>query len=443
MDDEPVVTGQPSGAVGRGTIRFKRGLDRRTSPETSGQEKRSEERRRPGIGWIALFRDSDEQALLRIIGECEIMLLAAGTPLLKPGEANHNVYIPLSGQVAAFLDLNQGAESAIPIAIGDCIGELSAIDGKPASALVLATSDARVLKLPGDVFWNQLMALPGVARNMMTTLSSRMRRTNELALKTQREHLELLHLKKELDVARQLQASMLPLQRPLFPERKEVEVCGLMEPASDVGGDLFDAFWLDQSRLFLCIGDVSGHGIASALFMARTIGLLRMIAAAELQPGDILTALNDRLCVGNDTDLFVTMFCGILDVESGTLRYSNGGHCAPILIQDAAVRLLPIPKGPLVGVFSGVRYQTLACQLACDEVVFCYTDGVTEAESVAEEQYSESRCIASLAQAGRDTPLAAMLDRVRDDVASFTGTRVLNDDCTMLAVRQRIPVSCQ
>ncbi len=316
MDQRPVSSsGTPIAAAP-----FKRGPDRRVATDTINEEKRQLERRQRGIGWIPLFQGAEEQALFDVIGNCQVLLLPAGTPLLKPGESNHNVYIPLTGQLAAFLDFNQAADAAISIAPGDCIGELSAIDGKPASALVLATTDARVLKLPGDVFWNQLMALPGLARNMMTTLSSRMRRTNELALKAQREHLELVHLRKELDVARQLQVSMLPLQRPLFPERRELEVCGFMEPASDVGGDLFDAFWLDSEHLFVCIGDVSGHGIAAALFMARTIGLLRMIATAELQPDAILAALNHRLCVGNETDLFSRCFAAFL--MSATV------HCA-------------------------------------------------------------------------------------------------------------------
>ena len=432
MDQRPVR----SSATPIATAPFKRGPDRRVPADTINHEKRHLERRQRGIGWIPLFQGADDQALFDVIGNCEVLLLPAGTPLLKPGESNHNVYIPLTGQLAAFLDFSQAADAAISIAPGDCIGELSAIDGKPASALVLATTDARVLKLPGDVFWNQLMALPGLARNMMTTLSSRMRRTNDLALKAQREHLELVHLRKELDVARQLQVSMLPLQRPLFPERGELEVCGFMEPASDVGGDLFDAFWLDPEHLFVCIGDVSGHGIAAALFMARTIGLLRMIATAELQPDAILAALNDRLCVGNETDLFVTMFCGILDVGNGSLRYSNGGHCAPILIQQDSARLLPIPKGALIGVFPGMRYQTMECHLAQGETVFCYTDGVTEAESALGEQYSEHRCLALLGTPATMPPLDDLLDEVRNDVARFTGSRVLNDDCTMLALRR-------
>ncbi|MTV37643.1 PP2C family protein-serine/threonine phosphatase [Duganella radicis] len=203
--------------------------------------------------------------------------MPTGAPLLNYGEANHHVYILLSGALDVHLD-GQTGESAIVICPGEVIGELSAIDGEPVSALVVAREASQVLQLSRELFWQKLMALPGVASNLMLTLSGRMRRSNKAALKAQRAALELQHLRKELDIARQLQVSMLPLQRPLFPERSDLHACGLMGPASHVGGDLFDAFFIDDHLLFICIGDVSGHGVAAALFMARAIGLLRVLA---------------------------------------------------------------------------------------------------------------------------------------------------------------------
>ena len=416
------------------TLPFERGSDRRALLAQAGGP-RLKDRRVLGIKWIPLFRDADEAEINAALSACEVLLLPAGSSLLRPGETNHSVYIPLSGRITAQFDLAQSTDDVIAIANGECIGELSAIDGKPVSAWVLAQTDARVLRLPHDVFWKTLMALPGVARNLMSTLSTRMRRTNELALQTQREHLELAHLKKELDVARQLQTSMLPLQRPLFPERADVEACGFMEPAADVGGDLFDAFFVDEHRLFFCIGDVSGHGIAAALFMARTIGLLRILAMATTEPSDLLQSLNDRLCVGNETDLFVTLFCGFYDVRDGVVHYSNGGHCAPVLAGRDGARPLPIPKGTLLGVFAGVRYQTMEHRLAAGDALFCYTDGVTEAENRSGTQYSEERC-ATFLQTSPALPLPQLLDAMRANVAQFSGVNELDDDCTMLALRR-------
>lgn len=420
---------------------FRRGFDRRLQDDAANglaageNSPRRLERRTLGMRWIPLFQGVDEGAVHQALEDAEVLLLPAGTPLLKPGEHNQSVFILLSGDVTASLDSNLSPHAAIPIAPGQCIGELSAIDGKSASALVLALTDARVLKLSKDVFWNRLMALPGVAGNLMITLTERMRSTNEVALKAQREQLELIHLRKELDVARQLQISMVPLQRPMFPGRQDIEVCGFMEPASSVGGDLFDAFFISPRRLFFCIGDVAGHGVASALFMARTIGLLRVLAMSTGEPDRLLAELNNRLCIGNDTNIFVTLFCGVLDTDTGELIYSNGGHCPPLLRKGGVSAFLPLPRGPLIGAFEGMSFLTLSVTLDPGDTLFCYTDGVTEAQTPAGEEFTDERCLPLLDALG-NMPLPEMLDALRHKVGIFTGTPMLDDDCTMLALRR-------
>ena len=421
-----------------GTTHFRRGSDRRITKSSIAEERRRGARRDTAIDWITLFRDADQHELDAALVDCEVLLLPAGAPLLRPGEANRNVFILLSGQLIAQLGEDTSPDTAIEIFPGECIGELSAIDGKPSSALVLAVADVRVLRLDREVFWGRLMKLRGVAENLMTTLTERMRRSNEKALTLQHERLELKHLKQELEVARQLQASMLPLQRPLFPGRSDIEVCGFMEPASKVGGDLFDAFFVDSRTLFVCIGDVSGHGIAAALFMVRVIGLLRILAMETLQPEKILETLNDRLCIGNDTNLFVTLFCGFLDVQSGTLIYSNGGHCAPMVCTGRDAAPLPLPKGILVGAASGRHYASMQRQLAVGETLLCYTDGVTEAENQAGAQFSEEGCL-ELLRRGATGALPALLDSLYDKVVSHAGSKLLADDCTMLALRRPAP----
>jgi phosphoserine phosphatase RsbU/P len=286
------------------------------------------------------------------------------------------------------------------------------------------------------VFWSRLMHLRGVAENLMVTLTERMRRSNEKALALERERLELHHLRKELELARQLQASLLPLQRPLFPGRSDVEVCGFMEPASKVGGDLFDAFFVDNRTLFVCIGDVSGHGIAAALFMVRVMGLLRLLAMDTMQPEKVLETLNDRLCIGNDANLFVTLFCGFLDVQSGNFVYANAGHCAPMVCAGRDAALLPLPPGALAGAMSGRRYGSLQRKLAAGETLLCYTDGVTEAENPAGVPFSEEGCL-ELLRGGAGNPLPALLDALHDKVVRHAGSKALADDCTMLALRLR------
>ena len=423
-----------------GIRRFHRGPDRRVANAAATQERRRSDRRTAEIQWIPLFRNAGQRDLSEALADCEVLLLPAGTPLLRAGEANRSVFVLLSGKLVAYLGADGDADTAIDIDIlpGECIGELSAIDGKPISALVRAESDVRVLQLDRDVFWSRLMRLNGVAENLMTTLTGRMRRANERALFLQRERLELKHLKSELEVARQLQASMLPLQRPLFPGRTDIDVCGFMEPASKIGGDLFDAFFIDNRTLFVCIGDVSGHGIAAALFMVRVIGLLRILAMETAQPEKILETLNDRLCIGNDANLFVTLFCGFLDVQTGDFVYANAGHCAPMLCRGREVAPLPLPKGALVGAASGRHYSSRECNLAIGTTLFCYTDGVTEAENPAGIPFTEGGCLEALRH-GAESPIAEILDSLHERVIIHTGSKVLVDDCTMLALRRLAP----
>lgn len=423
-----------------GSARFGRGPDRRVAKSAVEQERRRGNRRSQAIQWVPIFRGASQHDLAEALADCEVLLLPAGATLLRVGEPNRSVYILLSGKLIAHLGTEPGTETGIDFDIlpGECIGELSAIDGKPISAMVRAATDARVLKLDSGVFWTRLMRLGGVAENLMITLTERMRRASDKALALQREQLELKHLRKELEVARQLQASMLPLQRPLFPGRPDIEVCGLMEPASKVGGDLFDAFFVDDRTLFVCIGDVSGHGIAAALFMVRAIGLLRTLAMETTQPDKLLETLNDRLCIGNDANLFLTLFCGFLDVPSGRFVYANGGHCAPIIGSGPETEFLQLPKGILVGAASGRRYSSMQCDLAIGETLFCYTDGVTEAENYAGVPFSEEGCLEAL-RGGGETPLPDLLDTLHEKVVLHTGSKVMADDCTMLALRRLAP----
>lgn len=428
---------------------FARGPDRRKAargPVTGGgpatvsepaPERRQpqDDRRRNGLGWLPLFRGTDPAVVARAIGECDVIVVPAGTPLLKPGDANDTVYVLLAGRVAAYLDSALDAGNAILIPPGECIGELSAIDGKPASALVRAESDARVLKLPRDLFWSRVMSIPAVGRNLLAGLSERMRRSNEAMLEAQRRRLALEYLQQELELARRLQTGMLPLRRPLFPGRTDVEIAGMMEPASSVGGDLFDAFFVDDGRLFVCVGDVSGHGVAAALFMARAIGLMRIAAMGTDRPERLLERINDELCLGNDTSMFMTVFCGFFEVATGRLTYSNGGHCPPVLVRRDGASRLPLPKGTMAGAVPGLRYAAREIVLEPGEMLVCFTDGATEAQNGAGEEFSEERFLEIVARRAHD-PLEALLDAVRREVTQFTGCEALEDDCTLLAVRR-------
>ena len=415
--------------VRRSTCTERRKIDLGGHVQRSGNDRRVR-----NLCWIPLFKDAQPHAVEAVLQACELLEIAPHTPLLVPGQSNRSVYIALSGTVVAHLGYPHRPQAPVTIPLGQCIGELSAIDGKPVSTLVMAITEARVLRIPQEVFWGDLMTLNGVAENFRIILSDRVRKSKEQALQAQRGQMEVEHLTKELQIARQLQISMVPLQRPLFGHRIDLDICGFMEPASAVGGDFFDAFFVRENHLFFCIADVSGHGIASALFMARAMGLIRVLAMGIMEPHKLLSELNARLCAGNDANIFVTMFCGIVDIPNRKITYSNGGHCAPMLLQPGRSRMLPIPKGPLVGAFPGCKYSSMEIRLGHDETLFCYTDGVTEAHDPKGEELTEERCL-QLLNGFQPQACGDLLDHVRARVAEFTGTGILEDDCTMLAIR--------
>jgi sigma-B regulation protein RsbU (phosphoserine phosphatase) len=385
---------------------------------------------------IPLFRNVKKKHLKAAVSRCELLRLAPGHVLLSPGQPNADIFIIVAGTVSVHLGADGYRGKGMAIPVGQCIGEFSAIDGQPASALVRAEDEAMVLRIPQHVFWSHMVQLPGVARNMMISLVERTRLTNQLTLEAQREALELSHLRKELDLARDLQLTMLPPQGRLFADHPGIELASLMEPATTVAGDLFDAFFVDDNRLFLCIGDVSGHGLGAALFMARTVGLLRVLANTESSPDAVLRRLNDSLSEGNEAGLFVTMFCGFLDLSSGQFSYSNGGHCPPLLLLDGESHPIPLPRGALLGVFPGRSYQSLTLTLEPGNLLMVYTDGVTEAENIAGEPFGVQGCQRLLAEAGQ-APLDALINGLRQSLRGFTSSNHLEDDATLLLLRRR------
>jgi phosphoserine phosphatase RsbU/P len=389
------------------------------------------------VASIAIFRGVDPAAIREVLKDCVIRLVPAGTILMEPGQTNETIHFLLSGQLAAQLDDPHSPDTGIQILPGESVGELSVIDGKPVSAFVIAHADSRVLALPGPLFWSRVAPIPGVMRNLISALTVRMRRSNEAILTAQRRHLDLVHLRRELQVARQLQTSMIPLAGRLFPERHDVEIAGMMTPASEVGGDFFDAFFVDDRHLFLCVCDVSGHGIPAALFMARTMGLIRIAAMSTRAPDRLLERINEQLCAGNDANVFVTVFCAFLDVTSGRLVYANGGHLAPIVAQAGAASLLPLPKGPLVGVIPGARYAAKEGQMDSGATLVCFTDGVTEAYSAAGREFSDERLLRVAAEQTGGS-VEHLLGAIQGELARFLGDTPPGDDCTLLAVRRPV-----
>ncbi len=351
-----------------------RGIDRRIAqnawPNDSERRKPIDRRRHGYLSRSPLFEDLPYHLIEAAIDACPVRELQPEEILLQAGQANNCMYLVLSGRLEVRLG-EQGSGDTIPIEMGETLGELSIIDGYPVSACVAAVERSRVVTIAENVFWGEFFNIPGFARNLARMLSSRMRQSNARIIERLREHLALEHLQKELQIARSIQTSMLPGRGRLFAGYQELEVCGLMDPARDIGGDLYDAFFIAPRRLALTIGDVSGKGIPAALFMARVIAQLRQVAMSETSPAALMARLNASLCEQNEAGMFVTLIYLVYDLDSGEYLYSNAGHNPPAVIGNGRCTYLDPPKGLVAGMMGEARYLQKAGTLAPGHTLSC------------------------------------------------------------------------
>ena len=234
----------------------------------------------------------------------------------------------------------------------------------------------------------------------------------------------------ELHIASGIQMSMVPKEFPPFPERHDLDIAADIVPAKEVGGDFYDFFIRDE-KLFFCIGDVSGKGVPASLVMAMTRSVFRTLAANEDTPAKIVKSMNDSLVEMNDKCMFVTFFCAVLDLVNGRLRYCNAGHNPPMILADKATKLPVVSNLPL-GILPGFKYAGQEARLRADDAIFLYTDGLTEAENRANEQFGEARVEDALrGSMGSEEHLA----QVRKRVEAFVGKAPQSDDLTMLVIR--------
>ena len=245
--------------------------------------------------------------------------------------------------------------------------------------------------------------------------------------KYQRLNEQKERMQSELRIGHNIQMAMIPKTFPPFPERSDLDFVASIVPAKEVGGDLYDYYIRDEKLLF-CIGDVSGKGVPASLVMAVTRSLFRAMSAHEFSPARIVTSMNDSMSETNENSMFVTFFCGVLDLATGRLRYCNAGHNPPLLFTNTIRKLPVVPNLPL-GVMQGMNFQEQAVDLAYDDALFLYTDGLTEAENAAAEQFGFERmeAVLHIRRSGQEH-----LDALREAVGQFVGDAPQSDDQTML-----------
>lgn len=239
----------------------------------------------------------------------------------------------------------------------------------------------------------------------------------------------------ELRVAHDIQMDLVPKTFPAFPSRPDLDLFAIIEPAKQVGGDFYDFFMIDPTHIVLAIGDVSGKGVPAALFMAVTRSFLRSEFRVESNPGRTLSRVNDELSEGNDSCMFVTLFCAVVCIEDGSVEYANAGHNPPLRIRtDGSLEWVVEPHGPVAGAMPGESFDTGHFVLRHDESLLLYTDGVTEAMDPARILYGESR-LASCVTASAGFGCRQLLGRLMEDIRAHASGAEQSDDITMLMFR--------
>ena len=239
----------------------------------------------------------------------------------------------------------------------------------------------------------------------------------------------------ELNVAKQIQAEMLPRVFPPYENHPEIELYASMTPAKEVGGDFYDFYMLDDDHFAMVVGDVSGKGVPAALFMVITKTLLKDTAEHEYNPAKIFEHVNKILCEGNDSSLFVTCWMGILTLSTGELNFANAGHTSPIIKNNGEIKYLSTKPNLMLAAMDGIPYTNHSLTMQRGDRLFIYTDGITEATNDYDELYGEERLL-NVIKSVKDSGMTSrdILDIVRNDITDFVLEAPQFDDITMLSM---------
>ena len=354
----------------------------------------------PSNGWsLGVFYPRDE-----LLADVRRMTLVTGGIGLAG-------FLVLAGLAAAI-----GRSIARPLRrLSVAAGEIAA--GRLDAALPEVKSDDEVRDLT-LAFGHMTASLKDYIRDLTSTTAAKER------------------IESELRIAHDIQMGILPKIFPPFPDHSQFDLYASIVPAREVGGDFYDFSLLCDERFCFLIGDVSGKGVPAAFFMAVAKTLLKAVAGQGLEPGELLAKVNEDLAAENDSCMFVTVFCAILDLASGQVSWASAGHNPPVLLRTGEPpAFLPTHREPVAGAMPGMTYTTERFVMAPGDSLFLYTDGVTEAMNAGGELFGEERLTDGLQALPAEVTAREMIDSVGQGIAAFTGGAEQSDDITMLALR--------
>lgn len=291
--------------------------------------------------------------------------------------------------------------------------------------------------IPDDVIFAELnkvgfvvtiMMIIGLALLIFIMYHSAKDILNLIKINSQNERIE-----GELNIARNIQMAMLPKVFPPYNDRQDLNIYGMVLPAKEVGGDLYD-FYIRDNKLFVCIGDVSGKGVPASLVMAVTRSLFRTISFNDNDAASIVSKMNDAMAEMNEQNMFVTLFLGVLNLKDGRMEYCNAGHNAPILYSDGKASEIAVKANLPLGILSGFAFESQTTTLNSKDTLFLYTDGLSEAENSGKLQFGTERVLNAIEQWGVGKDAKQEIESMETVVKQFAGDAEQSDDLTMVSI---------
>ncbi len=248
------------------------------------------------------------------------------------------------------------------------------------------------------------------------------------------EHDQLISIQQDLQTAREIQQAILPKFFPPFPDRKDFDIYAAMNAAKEVGGDFFDFFMIDNDRIGFVIGDVSGKGVPAAIFMAVSRTIIRATGLKGMPTEECMNYVNNLLCSESVSSMFVTVFYGILNTATGELDYVNAGHNPPYVLNASGFKIVELTRGTVLGGIEHFNYKSLKLQLAPGDILYLYTDGVTEAFNRLGELFGDDR-LEAIFSANLEADHKQLIKTILSSVAEHASGIPPSDDITMMAIR--------
>jgi phosphoserine phosphatase RsbU/P len=423
----------------------------------------------------ALLGQLSRHALDNLLSCGSLVVIGADEHLIRQGAPSDAAYLVVDGEVEVVIDNSYGSVHLTRISAGNVFGEVGVFTGLPRNASIVARGPARALRFAREDILMAGNDSPVFLRSIMSTLGRQIstyyralaffasaltaieQRNFDLGIlndlmfpmpelinfsQTFRRFAEQIILRqahnKDMDSAAAIQRAFLP--DPLEGgHASNLDIYAEMRPAKEVGGDLYDFFFVEGGKLAITIGDVVGKGIPAALFMAVTQSAIRL---ALRQDGDLckqIKAANELLVAYNKETLFVTLFCGVVDLSTGFLTYCNCGHNPPLLVRRGQDRLEHLKlSGIPLALDPGIDYSSHEILLASGDCLVLYTDGITEATNSQNELYGEAR-LEEAVRNGRALPSIGLVKHIIDAATEFTADAPQSDDMTCLSLVYRGP----